>query len=551
MAKLTINGQTVTVDDSFLSLSPEQQDATVDEIAASMGASGTPGEVASPSAAYEDALAGGSAASQRLQGGPGVRQQDLLGDFLGSTAATISGGVNSIPVLGPLAQRATDNLLGLGSVLTGGDYDAPQQRREELIDRHPVAYGAGNVAGSLATFGAGAATKLGAEALGVTGPVWKQAVNSGASMLGLGTADNMARGQAPMEALQNAASPAAVASVIPFVGQGVKALGGAIAKGATSGAQRKLTDAAIAGAPPSGDLRSAASALFKSSRASGVGIKADVFGNFARDLARKAKEADIDPDLDGEAFKAFDRLIALAREGIESGQGVSLSRLHNLRQIAQDVVGEATKDRTKRFGGQIVDGLDALIQNLKPNQIHLPPNRLGGSNDAANDLMQGISTWAQAKKLGVIEEAIAKAGFQKSGVENGLRLQFLSILRDPKKRAIFTKAELQAIEQVAKGTTISNITTLLGKFGFGTSNGGNMVGGSIGALLFGVPGVLAATGARQLSERMAVKGADRAAKVVGSQSPIPQAALAPNLLAPFVRPLEIGGRALAFNPGGR
>lgn len=37
MAKLTINGQSVTVDDSFLSLSPEQQDATVDEIAASMG----------------------------------------------------------------------------------------------------------------------------------------------------------------------------------------------------------------------------------------------------------------------------------------------------------------------------------------------------------------------------------------------------------------------------------------------------------------------------------------------------------------------------------
>lgn len=38
MATLTINGQRVTVDDSFLSLSPEQQEATVDEIAQSLGA---------------------------------------------------------------------------------------------------------------------------------------------------------------------------------------------------------------------------------------------------------------------------------------------------------------------------------------------------------------------------------------------------------------------------------------------------------------------------------------------------------------------------------
>lgn len=37
MATLTIEGKKVTVDDSFLSLSPEQQNATVDEIAKSMG----------------------------------------------------------------------------------------------------------------------------------------------------------------------------------------------------------------------------------------------------------------------------------------------------------------------------------------------------------------------------------------------------------------------------------------------------------------------------------------------------------------------------------
>src|SRR5690606_22029943 len=37
MATLTINGRSVTVDDSFRNLSPEQQEATVNEIAQSLG----------------------------------------------------------------------------------------------------------------------------------------------------------------------------------------------------------------------------------------------------------------------------------------------------------------------------------------------------------------------------------------------------------------------------------------------------------------------------------------------------------------------------------
>ena len=51
MATLTINGRQVTVDDSFLQLSPEQQEATVEEIAASFGSVGTP--KLTPSQEYE------------------------------------------------------------------------------------------------------------------------------------------------------------------------------------------------------------------------------------------------------------------------------------------------------------------------------------------------------------------------------------------------------------------------------------------------------------------------------------------------------------------
>ena len=63
MATININGRRVKVDDSFLSLSPEQQNATVDEIAASFT---TPGNVANPSQGFTDAMAGQSQRSSSV-----------------------------------------------------------------------------------------------------------------------------------------------------------------------------------------------------------------------------------------------------------------------------------------------------------------------------------------------------------------------------------------------------------------------------------------------------------------------------------------------------
>jgi hypothetical protein len=227
MAKLTIGNQTVTVGDEFLRMSPEQQQATVDEIAASIGVS----------APQEDPLA---AASRMSQFGPGTDtaapalpvQQPGRPDILGSTAATLGGIVNSIPILGPMSQAVSDNLVGVGAQLTGGDYEearnAAIKRRQELAAANPIANIAGNVGGAIGSFGALGATQQGAQALGMTGPTVQRIVNSGLSTLGLTTADNMVRGQAPTEALGNAVLPTGIAAAIPAVGAGTRAVAQAV-----------------------------------------------------------------------------------------------------------------------------------------------------------------------------------------------------------------------------------------------------------------------------------------------------------------------------------
>jgi hypothetical protein len=248
MAKLTIGNQTVTVGDEFLRMSPEQQQATVDEIAASLGAAPQ----------QDDALA---AASSMSRFGPGTdtaapalpAQQPARPDILGSTAATLGGLVNGIPVVGPLAQNLSDSIAGTGAMLTGGNFDETVQgirrRRQELAAANPIASVSGNIGGALGAFGVGGLSTTGANALGLTGnllpriaatPVTGsvanatagfqggQLLNSGLSTLGLTTADNMVRGAKPTDALAEAVGPSLISAAIPLGGELIKRGSGAV-----------------------------------------------------------------------------------------------------------------------------------------------------------------------------------------------------------------------------------------------------------------------------------------------------------------------------------
>jgi hypothetical protein len=457
-------------------------------------------------------------------------QRPTLGDEVMSFGRGV---IEGIPVAGPTLsdwRRGLD--ANIAALLQGKDPEALkagyEQQDEELRAKTGGSRTAGGITGAIASLAPLGGTAIGGRLLGMTGSLPSRLMAGGASGAALSGADTAARGGGIEDIGASMALGAGLGTVFPAIGGIKNALG-------NTSAQNKAISAAIKDAPDMADLKKVASDLFENSRAAGAGVEGQTFANFAADLAQKAKAADIDDILDGDALAAYKRMVQMAQEGLQTG-GISLSRLHNLRQLAQDVAIDATKDRTKRFAGQLVDGLDDLIENLQPGQM------VGqGGPQAASDLMEGISTWARAKKLGMIEEAITKAGYQKSGMENGLRLQFLAILRDPKKRAAFTPTEIAEIEKVANGTVGTNIVHLLGKFGFGLGNGGtNAMGGTIGALLGGLPGVAVTSGARKLAEVLTSKAADRAAKVVATPNipTVAPKALANELLAPAVLPLE-------------
>lgn len=182
-----------------------------------------------PQSAYEQSLARASqmskfAPGQDTEAPPLPPQQPSRPDLMGSTAATLGGIVNAIPVIGPMSQAISDNLIGLGAQLTGGDYgearEAAIARREALAAANPIANIAGNIGGSIGSFGALGATAQGARALGMdpTRPLMERIINSGLSTTGLTALDNMVRGQAPTEALGGALTPGGISAAIPALG---------------------------------------------------------------------------------------------------------------------------------------------------------------------------------------------------------------------------------------------------------------------------------------------------------------------------------------------
>lgn len=317
MATLTVNGRKVKVDDSFLSLPPDQQEATVNEIAASLGQGG---------------------GVTKLQGKVAdlPSRQPERPNLVNSTLATVNGLSASVPFL----QNVTDAIGGSVAQLTGGDYgqyvDRQKAIREGLAQSAPLARLSGEIGGTVAGLGGIGATKIGAEALGMTGSFGKQLLNSTLSSAGLSTADALSRGQTGGEALVSGALGAGVGFATPIASAGVRTVGKALSDRVLKpiltminpdNAVTANLGRAVTAARNTGDMLTAADEAVAGKAGIPV-LNADRLGAPGRRLARTAS------NIDSEAGSRFSRII----EDRFKGQGI---RAEN---FVKTVMGGATDD---------------------------------------------------------------------------------------------------------------------------------------------------------------------------------------------------------------
>lgn len=325
MPTLNINGQRVKVDDSFLSLTPEQQNATVDEIAASLGGGeikpfmGIDLKTAEKSSNIED---------RRARPAPAA-PQSVPERLMNSTTTTIEGLVSGVPIVGPALQNLTDAIGGTVAQVASGDFgpvltpdrhagntvfqdyvSGARSRRQGRAEADPVARTAGELTSGVGTFLAAGGVPALAEAMGLTGAkVLPMMAASGASTYGLGVGDSLMRGASPQDAMTENVVPALVSAAIPAAGAAIKTAGKAVnenlirpfmtAANRDNEAIRRIGAAINADGTARG-MTAADEAVAQ--RAGADVANADRFGSAVRSLARTA--SNISPEARG----AFEEL---------------------------------------------------------------------------------------------------------------------------------------------------------------------------------------------------------------------------------------------------
>lgn len=283
-------------------------------------------------------------------------------------------------------------------------------------------------------------------------------------------------------------------AVLEATGAGVGRAGlGGVRRLRERGVERSIAEAA----PSIEDLKGTSRAVFKEIDDLGASVKPNAYRKLASDIRKEATNMGIDKDVTPKANRALDRIMS-AR-----GNDVSLSDLDTLRSVAQGAA-KSIEPQEAAIGTRMINTIDDFLDDANANTLQLPK---AVDADVGKRYRAARNLWGRARKSEMLQEAFEKARNQASGFENGLRVQFRSILNNKKRRKFFSEDERDAMRKVVQGDTKENLAKLIGRFGFSEGQATNFLGGTIGAtaggMVGGVPGAIAIPLVGQVSKGLA------------------------------------------------
>lgn len=476
MATLNIGGKRVTVDDSFLQLSPDQQAATVEEIAGSLG-----GGAAQPAPNAEPQAA---AADQPWYGKLGQAADDIV--RLGANAATFG-----------LADRLAGYMGGTGK-------EAERLKTQESRDRAGSAGMAAEIGGTLLPAGI-LAKGVGAVAptLGIAGRTASNIAQGAA----LGAADAAGNDR---DIATGAAFGAAAGGVGGLAGEAISAGVGKVA-GAFNRAPK------VAALP---ELEAAKNAAYKRVEDAGVVYSPAAVDRLRQKVAQAFTERAFLPANEPGAAAVLGELDKLA------GQNVTLQGLDAIRQMAGNAYIAGNKSNNA-LTSAIVRNIDEVMQNPANGEI------LMGNPAGATALKEAQELASRVFKTRDLELAVARgelrAASSGSGgnADNAVRQNVRRLLE--KSRGL-KPDERAAMEQVVRGTREQNLARALGKLspaGNGLAlllhgTGGVMSGGAT------IPLAVVGAGAKAVADRATPRNVEQLSRVLRAGGDASATRAAPN-----------------------
>lgn len=231
---------------------------------------------------------------------------------------------------------------------------------------------------------------------------------------------------------------------------------------------RSVDKALQEAAPSIEQLKTKGRSIYKEIDDSGAALKVQSFDDFVDSMSGRLKKEGFDPGLHPKAAAVLNRLDS------EKGKIKQITEIDTLRRVAQSAASSIEPDE-KRIGGIILEKFDDYLDNLKTDDFFgREVSGIGAKYKEARNV------WGKARRSELIQEALEKAKDQASGFENGMRIQFRSILNNKKKSKFFNKEEIAAMKKVVRGTPMANSAKFLGRFGINEQQATSMLGASIG-----------------------------------------------------------------------
>jgi hypothetical protein len=471
MATLNIGGKRVTVDDSFLTMTPEQQAATVEEIAGSLG------DGAQPPPAQP-------AADQPWYSKLGQAADDIV--RIGANAATFG-----------MADRLAGFMEGTGK-------EAERAKTQAARDRAGSAGLAAEIGGTLAPAG------ILAKGVGAITPAMGLAGR---------TASNVAQGAA-LGAADAAGNDRDIAKGAAF-GAAAGGLGGLAGEAISAGVGK------VAGAfnkapkvPTLPELEAAKNAAYARAEQAGVVYAPGAIDRLRQNVAKDFSERAFLPANEPGAAAVLGELEKLA------GQNVTMQGLDAIRKMAGNAYIPGNKSNNA-LTSAIVRNIDDIMQKPAKGDI------LMGDPAGAAALKEAQELASRVFKASDVEQAVARGELRAASTgsggnsDNAVRQNVRRLLE--KSRGL-KPDEREAMEQVVRGTKAQNLARSLGKLS-PSGNGLALLMHGTGGVMSGgatLPLAVVGAGAKAIADRATPSNVEQLSRVLRAGGDASATRAAPN-----------------------
>jgi hypothetical protein len=285
---------------------------------------------------------------------------------------------------------------------------------------------------------------------------------------------------------------------------------------------KEISQAISEAAPSSEQLRTASKEIYDSLSETGATFSDKSVNRLIRSARQSAKrvgykETPAALKLTPKSKEIFD-LLEESKAGV-----IDFDEIESIRKSAQNsasIASRAGNNQDASILNGIVDDIDDYLLSTSSKDFTGVPPGVNLGREAAT--ARGL--WGRARKAELLDEAITLARSQKSGFENGIRIQFERIAKNKKLQRFFKPEELEAIKAVEQGTVTANTLRRIGKMGWGEGKqntvlnalvsggvggagvaavGGSGLGMGISVLLFPAAATISGKLARRLTQNKA------------------------------------------------